>query len=677
MKKLTSLILGVLFIFLFVNLISAATLSTPSACCQKTLEGAFCINTDQTKCDSAFNIVPTSCETTSYCKLGTCYNSKEGICMENVPQTICQQTNGTWSEKSPNELPQCSLGCCILADQAAFVTLTRCKSFSTFYGLKNDFRADVTSETACIALANSQDQGACVRDEGDVKTCTFTTRGECGGVNSVLAINTSSEENTGRRFYKNVLCSAEELGTINAKQVSTGCYQGKVYWFDSEGQRENVYSSNLDNSWNNGRVATPEQVCGKVGASKDCGNCDYLLGGVCAKWEGVLGLGKPKYGDYFCKATTCTDRDGNDRKNGESWCVYDAEVGNGRDPAGSRHYREICVDGEIKVEACEDFRNQICIHSGLPSSAGEFSVAACRVNRWQDCTSQTKKDSCENTDQRDCMWVAAVDGINFSAPAVSSSGSKPFTNPTAPTSPGSTSGSTAQTAIQGISTLSGAAGAFTNPSSTATTGLVISPITGYAINYHVGAGVGPWEQNSLNNNLRTNRTSEDKGLCVPTVAPGFDFWNSQGSAEGTCSQATAVCEVSVKRTEKYSSVLTGALGGKKVTYEIADEDKNKTCLKIKDASKGTFEVNPEWAAKANAVCSAIGDCGADYNLNGVFTDEGYEWTYSNKSYYFTREDLGLLSGSNLGKGTGEVIAVDYIINNKYILGKDDYVYVKE
>jgi hypothetical protein len=591
--------------------------------------------------------------------------------MENVPQMVCQQSNGTWSDKAASQLPQCSLGCCILADQAAFVTLTRCKSFSTFYGIQMDFRSDVSSETSCIALANSQDEGACVVDQGQVKTCTFTTRGQCNGVNSVLAINTSSQTG-GTRFYKGVLCSAEELGTVNAKQVSTGCYQGKVYWYDSEGQRENVYSANLDTSWNKGRVATPDQVCGKVGASKDCGNCDYLLGGVCTKWTGVLGLGKPKYGDYFCKTTSCIDREGNERMNGESWCVYDSDVGDGRDPAGSRHYREICVDGQIKVEACDDFRNQICIHSGISTTNGEFSVAACRVNRWQDCTLQTKKDNCENTDQRDCMWVAAVDGINFSAPQTSSSSnsSKSFSNPTAASS---SSGASFSQGLSGVGSALSGVSAFTGGS----TAQVISPLTGYAINYRVGAGVGQWEQNSLNNNLRTNRTSSDSGLCVPMVSPGLDFWNSQGSSASTCSVATAVCQITVIKKQEYESILLGPLGDKKTTYTIADEDKNKTCLKIKDKNKGSFEVNPEWAVKANAVCSALGDCGADYNLNGVFTDDGYEWTYRNKSYFFTQEDLGLLSNMQLGKGTGEAIAVDYVINNKYKLSQDDYVYVKE
>ncbi len=81
--------------------------------------------------------------------------------------------------------------------------------------------------------------------------------------------------------------------------------------------------------------------------------------------------------------------------------------------------------------------------------------------------------------------------------------------------------------------------------------------------------------------------------------------------------------------------------------------------------------------RANAICSAMGDCGADFNLNGIFNDDGYEWKYKNESYYFIQADLGSLSSTKLGVGTGEVVGIDYIINDKYKLEQDDYVYVKQ
>lgn len=652
----------VLFLFSFAS--AATTLSTPSVCCEKTLDGAFCLNTQQSQCDNAFNIVPSSCESTSYCKLGTCYNSKDGICMENVPQKVCQANNASWIDKSPNEIPQCSLGCCIISDQAAFVTLARCKSLSTFYGINIDYRSEVTSEAACVELANSQDEGACVFQEGQETTCKFTTRKECGGTNSVLSVNSSL--NTGqKRFYKDVLCSAEELGTVCARAKETNCFDGKVYFVDSCGNKENVYSSDADKSWNKGRVATPDEICSKVGESKSCGNCDYLSGGRCSKWEGVLGIGKPAFGDYVCKATSCTDRDGKDRKNGESWCVYDTEVGNGRDPAGSRQYREVCVDGEVRVEACDDFRNQICIHSGIDSTEGEFSVAACRVNRWQDCTSQDTKDKCENTDQRDCMWIQAVEGLNFTKPLGNTNSS--FTNPTAgftnPTAGSSTSAGNFNNGVQALSQV-------------ASIGAVISPLTGYVINYNVGAGKGQWEQNSLNNKLRTNRTSNDTGLCVPIVSPGAEFWNSNGNAQSMCALASGSCTANFERTLE-KDPLTGEVSNPKYTCVG-----NCECFGIKEGTKVSkselkkLSLNADWAVRANAVCSALGDCGADFNINGVFTDDGYEWNYRNDTYYFTQADLGIISSTKLGKGTGEVV-LDYTINDKYQLNQDDYVYIKE
>lgn len=655
------------------SVFALSTLSSDSVCCEKTIQGGICINTQQTQCDtsvnpltqSAFRIVPTSCDSTAFCKLGTCYDSKEGMCLENVPQEVCQSNNGTWSEKKANELAQCSLGCCIMSDQAAFVTMTRCKSLSSFYGITIDFRSQVGSETACIEIANAQDEGACVSYDQGVKTCKFQTRKECGGSTSTLSINiTPLDQTSGKLFFKDVLCSAEELGTVNARQVSTSCYQGKVYWLDSEGQRENVFSSDKDKSWNDGRVANPDAICAETGESKTCGNCDYLAGSRCSPWNGLLGIGKPIAGNYFCKTTMCTDRDGNKRMNGESWCVYDEKTGEGRDTAGSRQYREICVDGSVKVEACEDFRNQICIHSGIQTSQGEYSVSACRVNKWQDCTQQTKKDTCENTDARDCIWIAKVDGINFSVSKASGSASTSQAFSTTSASPpiSSTSNTNTLAAVSGIAS-------------------TVSQVTGSAVSHIVGSGyTQQWAENQLDNKLRTNRTENDSGLCVPMVPPGLQFWTS-GDAGSVCSQATATCEVTIKMTEEYkgSQVITGALGSSTKTYKMYNssgaEVQRTDCLVWDDKSKGTLKVNPDWGTKANAICSAMGDCGADYNFNRAFTDDGYEWKYDNQSYFFTQSDLGLIA-RGLGTGTGEAIKIDYIINDKYQLNQDDYVYVK-
>src|SRR5690606_24251081 len=61
-------------------------------------------------------------------------------------------------------------------------------------------------------------------------------------------------------------------------------------------------------------------------------------------------------------------------------------------------------------EACEDFRAETCIEDTIETTLGDFSQAACRVNRWQECLAQEDQDACENPDRRDCFWQ---DGIKL------------------------------------------------------------------------------------------------------------------------------------------------------------------------------------------------------------------------------------------------------------------------
>ena len=491
--------------------------SEPSYCCERSISGAWCVSEEQGMCDSNYNAAPTSCETTSYCRLGTCYESEEGICMENTPSRTCIDSGGTWSDKEIHEVPQCQLGCCVIADQAAFVSLVRCKRLSTLFGVENDYRTDITNEVQCIAEANAQDVGACVYEKDFENVCEFTTRGECGAAEQVDIINGSEGvASSGKTFYKDYLCSAEELNTACAKQTSTACYQSDVYWMDSCGNRENVYSSDKTRSWNRGRVLDGVEICGpNDGSNRDCGNCDYMLGSRCAEFEGFTG--GPQDGDYYCQRTECMDRNGDARINGEAWCVMDEGNGNGGDRVGSRYYREICVDGEVRVEPCSDFRNEVCIEDSIETSDGDFGTAACRVNRWQNCWMQTEEDDCLNIDQRDCMWLPSVKGMVLgggqdSGVAGGSSGGT-YSNPSNDD-------------------------AFSNP-----TGNVVAPITGNAF-----FGDDD-EDEELDSAPDTNRPD---GICVPNYSPGLKFWEE--SARQNCGIANAKCVVTYEE---------GLIGGSK------------------------------------------------------------------------------------------------------------------
>lgn len=550
-----------LAILFFVSFAMSAT-SEPSFCCERTTSGAWCVNDVQSACASGYNVAPTSCETTSYCRLGTCYDSDEGICMGNTPSRVCNDNGGTWDAREVEEVPQCQLGCCVIADQAAFVSLVRCKKLSTFFGVENDYRTDITNEVACIAEANAQDVGACVYEKEFDRLCEFTTRGECGAGEVVEVekngTNSGLEILSGKSFYKDYLCSAEELGTSCARQTTTACYQGDVYWMDSCGNRENVYSSNKAKSWNNGRVIEAAEVCaGNDGSNMNCGNCDYLLGSRCAAVEGFgirdLGLGNDV--DYYCRKTECVDRNGDERINGESWCVKDDGAGNGGDRVGSRYYREICDDGVVRVEPCADFRNEICIEGSVDTRAGDFGTAACRVNRWQDCVMQTDKDDCLNIDRRDCKWMPGVVGMILGGGSEAGSGS--FSNPTASSK------------------------AFSNPTA--------APITGNFI-----FGGGDDEEGGDTFETTTNRPG---GICVPNFPPGLEFWK-ESSARTICGQAAAKCVV---------------------TYEKGLLDSGWDCVENCEC------LEESWAKSANDVCTMLGDCGGFVNYDGAYTDDGYKW----------------------------------------------------
>jgi len=363
-----------------------------SYCCEKTLDldlstpgnqGGWCIDAPQDRCDDNYRKVPTSCEATSYCRLGTCINTQEGTCMENTPQVACDdEDGGFWKQGDADEIPQCQLGCCLIGEQAAFVTQTRCKSLSSLYGLETDYRTDIQNEIQCIASASPGVKGACVYEKEYQRTCELLTKKECQDMES---------GNLNIEFHQGYLCSATELATNCGPRGGTTCVDGKdeVYFLDTCGNLANVYDSQKrtnENYWTYLAGTNGVTVCSS--ASSTCGNCDYLSGTTC-----VTVAGKE-----VCKDLGC-EYEGEDYQHGETWCA-DAE-GIGQSLPGSRHFRMICYNGEVTVEACADYRQEVCIQSEVNG----FKAAACRANIWRDCYSQDNQKDCENSNKRDCKVV--------------------------------------------------------------------------------------------------------------------------------------------------------------------------------------------------------------------------------------------------------------------------------
>ncbi len=413
MRKKTILFIGMIFLVALIAIVSSAQ---QNYCCEKTKTGAWCINSAGENCETSdgLRMTPTSCEATSYCKLGTCYDKLEGTCMKNTPQRVCQDSDGIWNEGEAENLSQCQLGCCLVGDQAAFVTQVRCNRLSSIYNLEINFRKDVSNELECIASATSDVKGACVFENNFQNDCKFTTKGECSGMKS---------GNSSTNFHEGYLCSADSLNTICGPSENTICVGEKdeVYFTDTCGNLANIYDANWKTTkpdyWS--KIYDTTESCGYGESNSDsrvCGNCNYYRGSTCKKYKSNQDKTKPEMGNNICRDLGC-EWDGQRYEHGETWCAAakgvsqiisfsettpDAESEN---LPGSRYFRLVCYDNEVTIEPCADYRQEVCTQSSLNG----FATAVCRVNRWQDCYSQDNQDDCENRIRRDCQWTKDVE----------------------------------------------------------------------------------------------------------------------------------------------------------------------------------------------------------------------------------------------------------------------------
>ncbi len=419
MKNKKKFMLGMaLLISIFLIITISADVSY---CCEKLKNnGPWCQNAPEEECDSNLKKAPTSCESTSYCRLGCCYNSQEGTCMENTPESVCDQSQGVWENDAQCDVPQCSLGCCLIGNQAAFVTQTRCKRLSSLYGLEINFRTDMSNEIQCIISATSDAKGACVFEKEFEKTCLFTTKKECQETES-------SSGNSNTKFHERYLCSAEILGTNCGPTEQTKCVEGRdeVFFIDSCGNLANIYdASKIKNKDYWSKIYGKINACGSGSNadSSECGNCDYYLGSTCKTYKRGKDRVKPLYGDYICRDLSC-EYEGEKYNHGETWCAAAKGVSKimldskgeitstQKDLPGGRYFRLVCYNGDVTVEPCAAFRQEVCIQSDVNG----FKTSACRVNMWQDCYSQSSKKDCENSDKRDCKWTKGPTGSGLTS----------------------------------------------------------------------------------------------------------------------------------------------------------------------------------------------------------------------------------------------------------------------
>jgi hypothetical protein len=384
-------------IFLIGILSINLAIAESSYCCERLKSGQWCQTATQSECATGINPfsnqpyttpIPTSCEMTSYCKLGTCIFSNEGICSANTALSVCNRDGGEWKGESLEDLPECQLGCCLLGNSAVFVTQTQCKKLSSDSGLITDYRLDITNEVECIASITSDEIGACVFEEEYQTTCRMISQKDCTEVE-------------GSSFHTGFLCSASQLETNCGPRGGTICNEERVYFLDTCGNLANIYDYsklNDNNYWTYIQEPSCDNGMGNKN-SKTCGACDYFSGSTCTMYQRGETI-NPDYGEYFCGSLDCNSVG---KLHGETWCGENSVSSlTGKNSPGSRYYRFMCYNGEVTVEPCAEFRNEICIESEV----NDFSVAGCAINKWQDCTTQINQTDCENPYARDCKWIS-------------------------------------------------------------------------------------------------------------------------------------------------------------------------------------------------------------------------------------------------------------------------------
>ncbi len=383
-KTLVNSGLNLLIGFLSVKQIgSVSAEEVKMKCCTKTKNNALCMDVLSTNADEcAVPLVETECKYTPECRYGCCIDSIEGTCSTNSPKKKCEQEGGTWKSDKDCIFTECQKGCCDLNNDYKFITQQECIVLSGLRGIETNFRSDINLEQNCMALRQTSEDGACLFDG----KCTIKNGRDC--------------VNSGGNFASEKFCSDPELEAMYNYDYKYhdhfGCVEGKedIYWFDSQNNIEDIYKNCKDNKE----------------------TCTLNSGGAACKSTDCNDPVKTK--DFF-------ERYGRYPHTGESWCIYDGIIGDGKDSAGSEHWKAECVLGEINEGKsyllCGSQRGEICTESKIEYNNGNdfFVTGNCVINEASKCieynddykdNEQKLKGECEKNKQCQFnqLWVGSV-----------------------------------------------------------------------------------------------------------------------------------------------------------------------------------------------------------------------------------------------------------------------------
>jgi hypothetical protein len=511
------------------------------------------------------NLLATDCNSVAGCEKGCCYNPIQGICSLNSPKDKCVLEGGNWSKDATCNIPQCTLGCCILGNQASITTTRECTLLSQQLNFEKKFEA-LDSDGSCNSKTNLGDRGACLTladDYSGLNDCKFTSKGNCKG-----------------DFKPGFLCTAKELKTNCKPARNTTCLSDRdgIYYLDTCGNIANIYDAskfNDDNYWS--KIIEPKNSCSP--ASKDCGNCDYLSGSRCEAYRQGKDT-KPSIGNNVCRDLNCA----NGKKHGESWCVGDySSEADAVAPVGSRWFKGICMEGEISIEPCADFNQEICVQSNGDSG---FTEAQCMINDWRSCIAANEKETYQEVEGECKKYSQCVMFLDIP-------GNEKYEN-----LPGFK-----KEVIN------------TDQARVGSVGKDMNKVIPWCVPKYT-PGLVFWNTNdkTASNAFQNlmNKQTGSKTQTSQTQSQSFTGLGNGGSLEETqaiCSLGNFVC-ITQRKQEGSGSM-------KDVSW------KNTECYEAKDSEKASL-----WAEGLTERCRSLGPCSMYINVAGEFGSNGKEENYS-------------------------------------------------
>lgn len=367
-------------------------------CCKETLNGAKCIITLENECKPGEWHEGESCE--NICQVGCCI-SNDGVCSQYTGSNECPVPPAL--KFIPNDLNceqdvLCEKGCCKIGYQRRWTTEKTCVEI--YSGV---WDSNVPDEPTCLVSVEPEAMGCCRYD------CKYQSVEECA---SKLAMSVLEVISQG--IFVQRKCYQDVAGCDCDGETEKSCIPGfpDVYWMDSCG---NTYLEDIANS---------------------CGDSQRCINNICQDSKCL-----DVYDNFDTAKGTFTaepDFHGQERFEGESWCVYDmplrtayyAPIGS-LDPVGSEHWLATCYEGEVILDHVP-YRQQICEEVILNKNTGEIvmegefpmsrdkryldrttyrSFAALSGNPWRVCYIIQNPDECN--EQPYCYWIGKLNNYDF------------------------------------------------------------------------------------------------------------------------------------------------------------------------------------------------------------------------------------------------------------------------